>query len=238
MGFLDHSTNNIIVDAVLTDKGRAALARNDGSFNIFKFGLSDDEVDYSIIQQYGRTVGKEKIEKNTPILEALTQGNLGQKYRTLSINNDALTRLPTLTLQSNSNITNSILSIVEGGNTRQVTVSQTLVSGGTLDPDITDYSYRITLSSLFLSIRGRTPDSVDSDNIATYILEADPVISSEGLSDLTFNISAKAVSSDLFDTYKQKGGSIVERILTVSGNNSGAFLSFRVQISSGLSLLT
>ena len=66
MGFLDHSTNNIIVDAVLTDKGRASLARNDGSFNLFKFGLSDDEVDYSIIQQYGRTVGKEKIEKNTP----------------------------------------------------------------------------------------------------------------------------------------------------------------------------
>ena len=29
MGFLDHSTNNIIVDAVLTDKGRASLARND-----------------------------------------------------------------------------------------------------------------------------------------------------------------------------------------------------------------
>ena len=26
MGFLDHSTNNIIVDAVLTDKGRQNLA--------------------------------------------------------------------------------------------------------------------------------------------------------------------------------------------------------------------
>ena len=72
MGFLDHSTNNIVVDAVLTDLGRQALARNDGSFSIYQFALGDDEIDYSIIQQFGRTVGKEKIEKNTPIMEALT----------------------------------------------------------------------------------------------------------------------------------------------------------------------
>ena len=37
MGFLDHSTNNIIVDAVLTDKGRQMLSRNDGSFSITRF---------------------------------------------------------------------------------------------------------------------------------------------------------------------------------------------------------
>ena len=57
MGFLDHSTNNIIVDAVLTDLGRQSLAKNDGSFQIFQFALGDDEVDYNIIQQFGRTVG-------------------------------------------------------------------------------------------------------------------------------------------------------------------------------------
>ena len=79
MGFLDHSTNNIIVDAVLTDLGRQALARNDGSFSIFQFALGDDEIDYTVIQKFGRTVGKEKIEKNTPIMEALTQGSLGLK---------------------------------------------------------------------------------------------------------------------------------------------------------------
>ena len=62
MGFLDHSTNNIIVDAVLTDLGRLALAKNDGSFNVYQFALGDDEVDYEIIKQFGRVVGKEKIE--------------------------------------------------------------------------------------------------------------------------------------------------------------------------------
>ena len=47
MGFLDHSTNNIIVDAVLTDLGRKRLSQNDGSFSIVKFALGDDEIDYS-----------------------------------------------------------------------------------------------------------------------------------------------------------------------------------------------
>ena len=53
MGFLNHATNNIIIDAVLTDKGRELLSRNDGSFKISRFRLSDDEVDYSIVEQYG-----------------------------------------------------------------------------------------------------------------------------------------------------------------------------------------
>ena len=81
MGYLDHSTNNIIVDAVLTDIGREFLARNDGSFSIVKFALGDDEVDYTMIEKFGRTVGKEKIEKNTPVFEAQTNANLALKYK-------------------------------------------------------------------------------------------------------------------------------------------------------------
>ena len=52
---------NVAVEG--TDMG--ASSNNDGSFSIYQFALGDDEVDYDIIQQYGRTVGKEKIEKNT-----------------------------------------------------------------------------------------------------------------------------------------------------------------------------
>ena len=64
MGFLDHSTNNIIIDAVLTDQGRKLLAENQGAFKISFFSLADDEVDYTTIRKFGRTVGKEKISKN------------------------------------------------------------------------------------------------------------------------------------------------------------------------------
>lgn len=88
MGFLNHATNNIIIDAVLTDKGRELLARNDGSFRIAKFKLGDDEVDYSIVEQYGIALGKEKIEKNTPIFEAVTNEQLAIKYPLISLDND------------------------------------------------------------------------------------------------------------------------------------------------------
>ena len=44
MAFLDNS-GDIILDAVLTDTGRMRLAKGDGSFNITKFALGDDEVE-------------------------------------------------------------------------------------------------------------------------------------------------------------------------------------------------
>ena len=46
MGFLQNDTNNIILDAVLTDTGREFLAKNDGSFSVVKFAVADDEIEY------------------------------------------------------------------------------------------------------------------------------------------------------------------------------------------------
>ena len=88
----------MFVDAVLTDIGRSYLARNDGSFSMVKFALGDDEVDYANIKKYGRTVGKERIEKLTPVLEALTNQSYAQKYKLISVSNPNLVRLPRLSL--------------------------------------------------------------------------------------------------------------------------------------------
>jgi hypothetical protein len=231
MGFLDQSTNNIILDAVLTDKGRESLARNDGSFNIFKFAFGDDEVDYGHIKSFGRTVGREKIEKNSPVLEASTHGNLGLKNRCISINNPSLTRLPSLTL---TGLTDSILSLTRTSSTTNfgnMILDQTLAGGGTLDPDLTDYSYRVTMDNLFLKYQSSTPISIDQDNVATYVVNSDPTIGPRGLSKLSFTVVAKAVSDATFETYQQKGASVVERIVSVSGMNSGATINFRIQIT-------
>ena len=100
MGFLDHSTNNIIIDAVLTDRGRELLAKNDGSFRIVRYSFGDDEVDYSIIKKFGRTIGKEKIEKNTPVFEAQTVATLALRYPLVSYSDPNLISLPTLSLVS------------------------------------------------------------------------------------------------------------------------------------------
>ena len=71
MGYLDNTT--ITVDAVLTKKGREALARQDGSFKITQFALGDDEIDYTLYNENhpnGSAYSGEAIE-NLPILEAI-----------------------------------------------------------------------------------------------------------------------------------------------------------------------
>lgn len=97
MGFLDHSTNNIIVDAVLTDVGREKLAAATTAENfVAAYAFADDEVDYTIIKKYGTIVGKEKIEKNTPIFEASTNAELGVKYY-LSTSDNPIVAQPSMT---------------------------------------------------------------------------------------------------------------------------------------------
>ena len=46
MGFLNNTT--VTVDAILTKKGRELLAQGTEAFNITKFALADDEVDYNL----------------------------------------------------------------------------------------------------------------------------------------------------------------------------------------------
>ena len=235
MGFLDLSTSGIILDAVLTDKGRELLADGIGRFSIAKFAFSDEEVDYGIIESFGRTVGKEKIEKNTPVLEASTSGNLAQRYRLRSINNDALSLLPTVTVTSG--LTLEVVSLTRttlggGVTSKSITISQAMIEGVTIDPDLTDFSYRVTIDNLFLTIRGRVPDSVDTNN-AVYTIPANASITSQNLSSVTFTIVAKSISDRIFTTYSSLIGttSTVTRNIGVSGVNSGAFTNFTTQIS-------
>ena len=75
MGYLDNSS--IIVDAILTKKGRELLSRQDGSFQITQFALADDEIDYTLFNENhpnGSTFSGEAIE-NLPLLEAFPEGN-------------------------------------------------------------------------------------------------------------------------------------------------------------------
>ena len=106
MGFLDHSTNNIIVDAVLTDVGREKLAAATSAENfVASYAFADDEIDYTMIKKYGTIVGKEKIEKNTPVFEASTNAELGVKYY-LSTSANPVVAQPTMA----ATLTNSSLN--------------------------------------------------------------------------------------------------------------------------------
>ena len=80
MGYLNNSI--VTVDAILTRKGRELLAKNDGSFRITQFALSDDEIDYTMYNPshpsgsayYGQAID------GMPLLEAFPDETQVMKY--------------------------------------------------------------------------------------------------------------------------------------------------------------
>ena len=228
MGFLDHSTNNIIVDAVLTDLGRQALARNDGSFSIYQFALGDDEIDYGIIREFGRTVGKEKIEKNTPVMEALTVGSLGLKHPLVSISNEFLTHMPTMTLTAKTNpITFDRKSNVSINSLGIEIASQT---GTTIEYDLIDPEIMIEINHLFLGIVGESPDIRYTDNIAVYRFPTSQSATGDAIT-AKIPIRLKSFATSTFNTYSVAGSSYIRTYVKIIGVNSGLTKTIEVRIS-------
>ena len=81
MGYLNNSV--ITVDAILTTKGRQALASNDGSFRITQFALADGEIDYTLYNPshpsgsayYGQAID------GMPLLEAFPEESQIMKFK-------------------------------------------------------------------------------------------------------------------------------------------------------------
>lgn len=85
MGYLNNSV--ITVDAILTKKGRELLARNDGSFRITQFALSDDEIDYTLFNPThpsGSAYYGEAID-GMPLLEAFPDESQIMKYKLVTL---------------------------------------------------------------------------------------------------------------------------------------------------------
>jgi hypothetical protein len=239
MGFLDHSTNNIILDAVLTDIGRQFLAKNDGSFSIHKFALGDDEVNYNIIQKYGRTVGREKIEKNTPIFEALTNQAHSQKYKLISISNSNLLRLPSLSLSGDSNV-NSGQSTINlsarpgrGAAKAVISLEQTIANETSIDVDLRDQTFVVEVPNLFCQILGNTPENIDGQQRATYVLTREDFENSYGGSVLRFTLTVKSLTNALFQVYGYPATTreYIKTYVKVTGVQSGAVKDITVIIN-------
>ena len=85
MSYLNNAT--ITVDAILTKKGRELLAQGRSAFNITKFALADDEIDYDLwnpshpggTDYYGSTI------ENLPILQAVPDETQSLKYKLITL---------------------------------------------------------------------------------------------------------------------------------------------------------
>ena len=239
MGWLDHSTNNIILDAVLTDYGRQQLSLTNSSFNITHFSLGDDEVDYRMIKKYGRAVGKEKIEKNTPVFEALTNPSIALKYRLVGRENvgTAASQVYMPVLSSNPSSVSLLSTAAQSTTSLQLTLS--LKIKGSSDPtairEVAQTAYNIKVSDRFFTLSNpingtlTTSDAAistivasDPSRIATYVLSvADPA------QPVGFTINVRSLDSATKTVYGKKTGTSERTItssVTVVGNRHGVTL--------------
>jgi len=134
MGFLDNS-GDIILDVVLTDHGRMLLAKGDGSFQITKFALSDEEIDYSLYDK-NHPSGSAYYDLEilqAPILEAFTNNGSTMKTRLQTYTNMELLFLPVLRLNErvsiNKRASNGAYMIPVNAETEDNSGSSTALTG-------------------------------------------------------------------------------------------------------------
>jgi hypothetical protein len=228
MGWLDNSTNNIILDAVLTDFGRQALARNDNSFRISKFALGDDELNYSTITKYGRTIGREKIEKNTPIFEAFTNQNIALKYKLISSPRPLL-YLPQITLTGNT----VPLKTGQGGPSNQkITIQQAMAASAqpTIPDDFVETNFDVHVPDLFLTIQNTPAVSVDNNRIALYNLSTTSVVDLKP--QLEFYIYLRSIADATWSVYSTAIGGVktIATQIKIVGVQSGAVVEIPITI--------
>jgi len=134
MGFLDNS-GDIILDVVLTDHGRQLLAKGDGSFQITKFALGDEEIDYSLYDKTNPS-GSSYYDLEilqTPILEAFTDNAASMKTQLQTYSNLELLFLPVLRLnereQQYQRASNGVFYVAANAETADNDMSETVFTG-------------------------------------------------------------------------------------------------------------
>ena len=236
MGFLDHSTNNIIIDAVLTDYGRKLLAENQGAFQIAFFSLGDDEVDYTTIRKFGRTVGKEKISKNTPIFEAHTSAQQALKHRLITLPDPLITEMPSMsfTVGAGGSASGNVVTIGATSDSAELTYTQQVTSGGTVPDGLSDQTYTILVNDRFVAVTGAASTKINTaanSRIAAYSVTKDSTSETTNAATVKFTIARKTLSTT---TYSQFGDfnnkTQITSVVSVIGDQSGLRKDIKLQL--------
>ena len=147
MGYSNNTS--ITVDAVLTKKGRELLARGRDEFNITKFALADDEIDYSLwdtahpngSNYYGAVI------ENMPLLESFVDENQIMRYKLTTLPKETA-KLPILEIPSPSIVLNGA-GIVQ-------TITPTTRNGGDADTGYTFILHNAEIANLTPVVQAST----------------------------------------------------------------------------------
>ena len=219
MSFLNNQL--VIIDAVLTKKGRELMARNDGSFQVTQFALADDEIDYTLYNPThpsGSAFFGEAIEQ-MPLLQAFTDETQNLKYKLVTLTRGT-SKLPVL------NVGYAAISLRQAASIN--ITPQTLNYLGavsTFEPS----GYQMTVGdSRFLSTFTGTGIDTTGLNITSPIPNSAGSSLSASQIGTSFSLIATTINT-LFGTNALPGDSISTTI-TVIGRDSGARITIPLTI--------
>lgn len=219
MGYLNNQV--VTVDAILTNKGRELLAKNDGSFRITQFALADDEIDYTLYNPThpsGSSFYGEAIQ-NMPLLEAFPIETQIMKYKLATLPRGTA-KLPVLDL-GYSGIT------LQQGASLTITPQTLNYLGNNQTYETTGYSATISDVRLFSTFTGvgiNTTAATSANASATSTTTLGTNVSTTVIGS-QINLRATTVNT-LFGSNTQ-----LSATLTVVGLDSGARLTIPVTIN-------
>lgn len=213
------SNTSVIVDAILTDKGRQLLAQNDGSFQITQFSLSDDEVDYTLYNPNhpsGSAFYGEAIE-NMPIIQAYPESQEIMKYKLITLPRGTA-KLPVISIGYST-------IVLKQGSSISITPQTLNYLGATSTFEQSGYVATIgdvRTTSAFNGVGINTPQATALN--ATGVTTVGTNVSKTVIG-TSINITATTVNT-LFGN-----NSTLYTTLTIVGRDSGARLFIPVQIT-------
>jgi hypothetical protein len=215
MGYLNNQV--VTVDAILTNKGRELLAKNDGSFRITQFALADDEIDYTLYNPThpsGSSFYGEAIN-NMPLLEAFPIETQIMKYKLATLPRGTA-KLPVLDLGY------SAISLQQGASLA-VTPQTLNFLGNNQTYETSGYAATISdvrLMSTFTGIGINTPAATSANSTTTLGTNVSTTVIGSQI-----NLRATTVNT-LFGSNTQ-----LSATLTVVGLDSGARLTIPITIN-------
>ena len=215
MGYLNNQI--VTVDAILTKKGRELLAKNDGSFRITQFSLSDDEIDYTLYNPnnpsgsayYGQAI------EGMPLLEAFSDETQIMKYQ--------LTTLPRGTAKMpilNIGYTNIVL---KQGASLSITPQTLNYLGGSQTFETSGYNFTIgdvRTMSVFNGVGINTTQATSLNSTTTLGTNV-----SKTVIGTTLNMTGTTINT-LFGSQTQ-----LQTVLIVTGRDSGARVTIPITIT-------
>ena len=214
MGYLNNTS--VVLDAILTKKGRELLARNDGSFRITQFALADDEVDYSLYNPNhpsGSAFYGEAIE-NMPIIEAFPDDQQIMKYRLVTLPRGT-SRLPVLDIGYTS------ITLKQGASL-SITPQTLNYLGATSTFEQSGYIATIGDVRVITTFTGTGINTAEATSLNTQIAGTNV---SRTVIGATINLTATRVNT-LFGS-----ASTLTTVLTLVGRDSGARLNIPVTVT-------